>query len=1101
MLREGISWGGFVAGFRLFLKPFLAIVAVWAVATSVATAAEIVRLAPKADETAPLALTADEVHTWTDGAEKVYVLGGNVLVEQGRNTITAPRVVVWTNATKPRGPLDVVLYADAYDRKQVRVEVVGEKPQVLGATIFEFKAGALGRLGRVVREQSLADSSFYKEARKARSTAVPDAGIKTVSGVKELPPTILEPKRPLVEAPLEVRPPKKVTIEPAQFVRPPNGLEPELPKSPASKSLPKDNLEEVPPPQPVVGNTVIPLPLSSTRTIWASPRTNRPFNLFPMTVGKENVLIITGGIKILVKFPTGTIRSLSVEADQVVIWKKGGNAANAFDEMSTADGSQSSDGVELFLAGNVVLRYGTLEDQTKAGVQLKSQTLRAEKVYYDVENHKAIAIHGDLEYTKEGFANTGHMSAQEIWQLNSSEFTGMMAELHASRLPSDPGFKLTTPQANIYRMPREAQRTIFGLPFRDRLTGSILEDEPQMLEASDVVTRLRDVPVFWWPRVKTNLNDPFGPFMGLTFRQDRLFGTQLYATWDVLDLIGVTKLNGETWTMATDYLSRRGPALGTDYALNSTTMLGMDAPFQTTIKGYFLQDKATDILSGPRQDAYQPTSYRGRFLLRHQQDFGDLTIQAQLAYLSDRNFHEMYYKFDYDLGPNQETFLWAKYQRGNAAATVLAQPDFGRDWVTETHWLPKVSGFLIGESFLDRITYHTWGSAAYARLDPYRQPAQEMPYRSDFNSPPPESQFNGGRFDWMQRVSVPFNAGSFKLVPYGTLDTSFYTNDIEGSQRGRAVGGVGMKSTLPMSRLYRDVQSDLLYLDGLHHKNEFSTNYYLASATSSYTMLHQLDRLNDDATEQAWRDYTPWHPYFDPTMNKNGYALSFSPIFNPRYYAVRRLIDTSPDNLDSVHVVQLDWRQRLQTKRGYPGLEHTVDWLTFDLSASLFPTPKRDNFNSSIAFIEYYLNWNVGDRTGVFSSGWVDPYDFGARYWSVGATFNRDDRTRFTLSYRSADPIHTRIVSASANYVFSPKYAVTAVTAFDFGNQNSLSNSLFFTRIGTDMQVTVGFTYNALVNNFGFTVNIVPNLIATRVNSPDAGGGSILGGNNNQDRR
>jgi len=50
----------------------------------------------------------------------------------------------------------------------------------------------------------------------------------------------------------------------------------------------------------------------------------------------------------------------------------------------------------------------------------------------------------------------------------------------------------------------------------------------------------------------------------------------------------------------------------------------------------------------------------GRFLFRHQQDFGALTVQAQAAYLSDHNFLEQYYKFEQDSGPNQETFLWLK---------------------------------------------------------------------------------------------------------------------------------------------------------------------------------------------------------------------------------------------------------------------------------------------------------------------------------------------------------------------------------------------------------------------------------------------------------
>ena len=63
-------------------------------------------------------------------------------------------------------------------------------------------------------------------------------------------------------------------------------------------------------------------------------------------------------------------------------------------------------------------------------------------------------------------------------------------------------------------------------------------------------------------------------------------------------------------------------------------------------------------------------------------------------------------------------------------------------------------------------------------------------------------------------------------------------------------------------------------------------------------------------------------------------------------------------------------------------------------------------------------------------------------------------------------------------YIFSPKYAITASSTYDFGIQESLSNSMVVTRIGSDISVSAGFTYNAILNNFGFTFEVLPNLIA-----------------------
>jgi hypothetical protein len=49
---------------------------------------------------------------------------------------------------------------------------------------------------------------------------------------------------------------------------------------------------------------------------------------------------------------------------------------------------------------------------------------------------------------------------------------------------------------------------------------------------------------------------------------------------------------------------------------------------------------------------------------------------------------------------------------------------------------------------------------------------------------------------------------------------------------------------------------------------------------------------------------------------------------------------------------------------------------------------------------------------------------------------------------------------------------------YDFGIQEALSNSLVITRIGSDLTMNVGFTYNAILNNFGFTFEVLPNLLA-----------------------
>jgi hypothetical protein len=481
--------------------------------------------------------------------------------------------------------------------------------------------------------------------------------------------------------------------------------------------------------------------------------------------------------------------------------------------------------------------------------------------------------------------------------------------------------------------------------------------------------------------------------------------------------------------------------------------------------------------------------WRGRVLYRENvQDLPDgFTVQAQLSALSDKNFLEQYYKTEFDLDPNQETFIYVKQQQDNWGWSILAEPNIRR-WVDETEKLPAAEGYLIGQSFFDRLTYNAHVSAGYYHLLPTQVPPPPISFT--------DKDVATGRFDFMQELSAPIDAGPVKVVPYGVLDLTYYTEDLTGSDRGRLYGGGGVRASIPFTRLYPDIQSEWFNLNGINHKIVLTGNYYVAQSDTPYTRLPQLDRLNDDATDQAIRDIKPLEPVYNPA---NGFFLAHSPMFDPQVYAIRRLVDNRVDTLDDIEVLQADLRQRWQTKRGYPGQEHIVDWMTLDLSGSFFPHSQRDNFGESFAFLEYNWLWNVGDRNGFMSSGWVDPVEHGARVFSIGAFYDRPDRTSLFLGFTTIEPVGSQLVTAAISAVLSPKYAITASTSYDFGTQQSLSNTLILTRTGSDVTVSLGLTYNALTNNVGFLFEIIPSVAAAtrRANSLQAvgpGGGGLFSG-------
>jgi hypothetical protein len=657
------------------------------------------------------------------------------------------------------------------------------------------------------------------------------------------------------------------------------------------------------------------------------------------------------------------------------------------------------------------------------------------------------------------------------------------------------------------------KRTIFGNLFVSRRTGEPEVEHQRLFHGTDVFLRIEDIPVFYLPFVQGDANDPLGPLQDVSFNYDRIFGFQLKTTFNMFDLIGVDPIPGTRWKLFADYLSERGPALGTEYDFAGKELFGTPARYVGLVKAYGIYDDGKDILGGGRGELDKHPLERGRFLFRDnvlELPYG-FSVQSQVSALSDHNFLEQYYKLEYDQDINQETFVNVKQQRDTWAWTALVEPRI-RNWVTETEWLPRLDGYVLGESLFDprlspfgedaasfldnRFTYNAHASAGYARL--------ETVHTVPFPPPPPvpfevtDQNVSTGRFDLMQELSLPFYLGPVKMVPYGVLDLAYYTQDLTGSDEGRIYYGGGLRASMPLTRLYPDVQSDFMNLNGINHKIVPSLNYYVAHSDTPFSRLPQLDRLNDDSADQALRDIHPILPLINPA---HGTFLQTSPLFDPQVYAIRRLVDDRIDTLDTIQVVQADIRGRFQTKRGYPGQQHIVDWMTLDVSGSFFPddsrgslwpyptqpprspfavpnvpNAQRDNFGESFAFLEYDYTWNIGDRTALVSTGWYDPIDNGARVFTIGAYFNRPDRTSYYIGFRDLQPVGSQAVTAAMTYIFSPKYAMTASTTYDFGTNQSVSNSLLLSRMGSDLQLNLGITYNAILSTFGVAVEIIPNL-------------------------
>ncbi len=634
---------------------------------------------------------------------------------------------------------------------------------------------------------------------------------------------------------------------------------------------------------------------------------------YPLPTG-ETAVVFNSGVILTVTDPATNKVLLDVEADRLCFWTKG-DSKEIFGNLRTPEG-ETTKSIQFYLSGNVELRNQTKED---------TEIIRADEVYYDVNRNVAIAIRADLEILRPTIPYPLHIRAVELEQLNAKVFLAKQAEVYSTALPSDPGLKIQVREARIEEFDR-VKTSIFGRTVLDRKTGQPIEYKQHIFTGENNIIRLEGVPIFWFPYLKTSVERPLGPLDSVTASYNKIFGFQLFTTWDMFELLGLQRREGDRWKLFLDEMTVRGPAIGTQYDTAGRNLFGVDNRYEGMLKLYGIHDRGNDILGGNRGEEVAIDPVKGIFLpIDHPtlrgRIFGDMnvqelpngfTVQAQVAGISDRNFLEQYFPNDFLNGPDQNSYLYVKQQNNIWAWTVLAQADF-ENFQTHVNWLPRADGYVLGLKIFDLLTYDVHGSAGYGQM----RPTTTLPANYFIT----EQRDESGRFDLYQELSLPFTAGAFKIVPYVKVDLTNYTQDLTGEDRSRFYGGAGLTASIPFSRLYPEVQSDLFNLDGIFHKIVLSGNYYAAHSDTSLTRLPQLDRLNDNTTDQSLRDIRAFQPVYNPT---NAFFLTTSRVFDPQLYALRRLIDAGPETLDSIQVVQFDLRQACKPNAAIP--DRNMSW-------------------------------------------------------------------------------------------------------------------------------------------------------------------------------
>lgn len=789
------------------------------------------------------------------------------------------------------------------------------------------------------------------------------------------------------------------------------------------------------------------------------------------SVPPERVITVSGGVNIVVdNVPVnfgGQIMwtTIDLSADSAVIWTD----AEQADDLTQGFNLGPDTPFRVYLEGHIVVRQGLNE-------------ARATHAYYDISERRGLLMNAEVRAFVPALDTFLRVRAQQVRQLSETEFHAQNAWVTTSQT-GRPGYRIEASDVYLQERPGGAGA---GL---NPVTG---QPEGSSLWVTSLNNRLfvEDVPLFYVPYLSTPAEDPQTPLRRLEVDYDSIFGFSIQSAWSLRGL-GLPLPEDVDWDLQADYFSERGPALGMlfDYDL-AGGLFGM--PTENTGFGqlYYINDGGQDNLGLGRRSINVPDDNRGRALWRHRSRFDEdswlfgTQLDAELGYVSDRNFREQYLESEYDRDKDQETLLNLSHQYDNWTVSGLLRARLV-DFEYQTEWLPRVDLTALGEPLLNNwLSWSSHSSVGYGRIRPAEPPADPT---DPFAPLPYFPEVEGTVAMTRHELDLPLNIGPVNVVPYLLGEAAYWQEDLFGTEQGRLYGSAGVKGSVLFWNAWPEIRDPILGLNGLAHKMVIDFDYYYAQSDEPLSSIAQYNEFDEDAQERFRTRFI---------VNEFGGVLPAQ--FDPRFYAVRsgagRSI-TAPyhELVDDQHVLRMGWRHRWQTKVGPPEQPRIKDWMTLDLEGSYFPDPDRDNFGEELGLLGGHYAWHVGERTTFLADALYDVFNGGQELWSLGVLTQRATRGSLYLGFRQVrvGPIDSQLVVTSYTYAMSPKWASTFGSSFDIAEGLDRGQSLTLTRIGEYALVHFGFGYDRSRDNVGIGVSIEPRLGGYGPNSPQLS--SLLG--------
>lgn len=803
--------------------------------------------------------------------------------------------------------------------------------------------------------------------------------------------------------------------------------------------------------QPPSGN---PLGVKNVRFFQRDNNSTIAFRPDPVT--GENILEMRGGFRLVVEGiklqqPDGRVLdfgTVSLEADNAIVWLRN-NGGDPFSGLVSSPDKP----IEMYLDGNIVFNQG-------------NRVIYADRMYYNVSSEYGMVLSAEMLTPVPQYQGLLRLKADVLQQTDRRNFKAFGAAITSSRL-GVPRYWLQSGEVELQDDRTEENLSVLSPTDSGRSTD-------MRATAKNNFLYVGGFPVLFWPTFKSNLASPSFYLKGAKYKNDKIFGNQVYLDWDVYQLLGINGPQGTDLTLSTDYLSERGFALGGNFTYDRPTLF-FGAPGTGMTDAWFIDENGRDFLGLDRTSLAPEKKTRGRILSRHRIFLSpNVELIKEGGYASDRNVMEQYFEKEWDQEKDLTSAIRLRRYNSNRMFEVFGQARVNQ-FFTETESLPRFNHYWLGQDlFASRVTWNANSSVGYVHQRIATTPTDPVD-AAKFGLLDWERGAEGLRATTRHELSLPMNLGVWKTVPYISGEAGFWNQDLTKQDVTRLAGQVGVRTNLPFWSVNQNRSNSLFDINGLAHKANLYSDIFLADANKDYKQLPLYDPLDDNSQEHFRRRFV-----FDT------FGGVLPERFDERNYAVRTGMQRwvtagSGEIFDNTQQARFGLSQRWQTKRGMPGRERIVDLVYLDVNATVFPRAKKDNFGEDVGALNYNFRYHVGDRLTLLSDGYADVFSQGLKTVSAGASMSRPGAGDLYIGMLSIEgPISASILNGYVNYRLNEKWIVSGGAAFDFARTGRIGQTLSLTRVGESALLKVGLNVDTGRDNVSLNFNIEPRFMPSK---------------------